>query len=342
MVSPGRLQHIFYEHEIPSEIGRSLENLYQSPFCVTKYFEIFRDARNLNVLVISGGESDPLHILAYVISGKEITVLNELVPIEQEYLQYFSDTVFNRYPAITKVNFNCIKSKIEDLPYHWKLWKRSHDIAIGLPRSFDAYHSSLSKHTRKNIKYYLNRLQKYDDFAFHISATHEIDPSVISSIIEMNRLRMKSKNIRSGYTSRFEKQIMEFCRHYGVISSISFQGRIAAGTICYEVGDQTYMEIISHHPDFDKDRVGQVCLYLTIRQMIEKGKVSFHMLWGENEYKYRFLGVKHELSFLTVYRSAFAKRADIRKLLRHAYTQAVKQVVYVTHKYLIKRRQQGN
>ncbi len=338
MASPDRLQHIFYENEIPSEVGLNLEKIYQSPFCVTKYFEIFREVHDPNAFNISGGEIVPRHIIVYCILGKGITVLNELVEIETDYIQYFADTIFNKYPAITTVNFNCIKNSIVNLQYPWRCWKTSQDIVITLPNSFDLYNLGLSEHTRKNIKYYVNRLQKkYGDFAFHVSTTHEIDPAVIGRIIEMNRLRMKNKNIRSGFTSLLEKRIIEFSRYYGLVITINLQGRVVAGTICYEVGNQAYMEIISHHPDFDKDRVGQVCLYLTIKHLIETGKESFHMLWGENEYKYRFLGVKQELYFFSVYRSFSSKLLSIPRVTSHMCSYMFRQLDYLTKKYIINR-----
>ena len=338
MASSGCLQHIFYENEIPSEVGLNLEKIYQSPFCVTKYFEIFLKVRNLSALNISGGETDPQHVLAYIISGKEITVLNELVEVEQEYLQYFADTVFNRYPAITTVNFNCIKSSIADLQYPWRRWKTSQDIAIKLPQCFETYHAQLGRQTQKHIRYYINRLQReFDDFAFNVAATHETDPVIISRIIEMNRLRMKAKNISSGYDNEFEARIIAFCRHYGLVSTVRINGKIVAGAICHEVGDQAYLEAISHDPDFNKYNVGQVCLYLTIKQMIETGKDSFHMLWGENEYKYRFLGVKQDLYFISIYRSYASKLSSFPKLIKHTCSYIFRQMDYLTKKYIINR-----
>ena len=338
MASPDCLQHIFYEHEIPSDVEQLLETIYQSSFCVTKYFEIFRDVRNLNVLVISCGEASPRHVIAYDISGKEITVLNELVEIESVYVQYFADTVFNRYPTLTTVNFNCLKSRIVDSYYPSRLWKTSQDIAIELPSRFDAYHGKLGKQTQKHIKYFLNRLNReFDDFAFHVTEKHDIDPLVIVRIIEMNRLRMRGKNIRSGFDNLFEKRIIEFCRHYGLISTVSVQGKIVAGTICYEVGNQAYLEVISHDPEYNKYNAGQVCLYLTVKHMIEKGNDSFHMLWGKNEYKYRFLGVNQELFFFSLYRSNFYKLTDTPRLLHHTCSHIIDQVEYLAKKYVINR-----
>jgi len=332
------LSTIFYENEIPPEVERSLETIYQSPFCVTKHFEIFRGVRNLNALVITCGESDLRHVIVYVISGREIAVLNELVEIKQEYMQHFADAVFNRYPMVSTLNFNCIKSRIVDFNYPWRRWKSSQDIAIELPRSFETYHAQLGRQTQKHIKYYINRLRReYGDFSFRVAATRETDPTVIGRIIEMNRLRMKDKNIRSGYNSNFENRLIEFCSYYGLVSTVHIGGKMVAGAICYEVGNQAYLEAISHDSDYNRYNIGQVCLYLTVKHLIEKGRDTFHLLWGENEYKYRFLGVKQELYFISIYRSYLSKLLSLPKLAKHMCTYLFKQLEYLVKKYVINR-----
>lgn len=338
MALPDGFQHTFYENGIPPEVGRFLEKRYQSPFSVPEYFETVRGMRSLNAVDITHGESGLRHVMAYAVSGREITVANELVAIDQDYLHYFAAAVFDRYPAVTTVNFNCLKGQPADIHYPWRCWKTSHDIAIQLPRSFDAYHAKLGMRTRKHIKYYINRLRRdYGDFTFQVTGTHEIDPSVIGRIMEMNRLRMKGKSIRSGYDRAYGAKIEEFCRHYGLISTVSIQGKVVAGAICYEVGNEAYLEAISHDPAYDRCNVGQVCLYLTINHMIEKGRDAFHMLWGENEYKYRFLGVKQELYFISLYRSYRHKLFAAPKAAKHACSQAVRQLEYMTRKYIINR-----
>ena len=336
MASPESLHHTFYENAIPSDIEQLLVELYQSPFCVTEYFRIFKKNANLNAVLISSAESAPRHLLAYVIEGKEITVLNELFNIEQIYVRYFSDTIFSKYQFVCTINLNCIKNMSFNSNYPWRLWNNSHDIVIDLPETFELYHSSLSKHSWKNLKYYMSRVRRdYADFDFQIASTHDIDPAVISKIIEMNLLRMKSKNIRSGFTSDIESKIMEFCRQYGSVCTVRLQGRTVAGAICYEIGNQAYLEILSHDPEFNDHRVGQICLLLTVKQMIENGRTAFHLLWGENEYKYRFLGVKQDLFSISIYRSKFFKLLSAPKLAKHYYDYSLRQMEYLVRKYVI-------
>jgi hypothetical protein len=335
-------RHIFHEDGISTELDMLLERLYQSPFSTTRFFTLFRNAARPNALVISYGDNVPRHVLAYTVNGREVTLLNELVAVEQEYLLYFADAVFARYPGISVINFNCMKGRIAEFAYPWRQWRASQDIAIALPRSIDEYHAKLGVQTRKHIKYYINRLQKlYGEYTFETIATENILPSSISSIIEFNRQRMKDKNITSGFDVPTEKKVAEFCRYYGLTSVVSIHGRIIAGTICYDMGDHVYLEIVSHDSEFNKCNAGQVCLYLTIKELIDRGKITFHMLWGENEYKFRFLGVQHNLSFLSVYRSPFAKLADTPKVVRTMGNRMLLQVSYVKNKYLSKEKSRG-
>ena len=338
MALPDGFQHTFYERGIPPEVALWVERIYQSPFSTCAYFRIFRRDPELNALVIATDASVAVHAFIYAISGTEVTLLNELVEIEPEFLRHFVDTVFDKYHDVKTIHFNCQYGGFPALGRPRRLWKTSQDIAIPLPGSFEQYKASLSAHTRKNLTYYSGKLhKKYPDFAFQVTAIGETDPSVVSRILEMNRLRMKSKHIRSGFDRALEGRIIEFCRHYGTTGTVTMQGRIVAGTICYELGNQAYMEIISHHPDFDKDRVGQVCLYLTIQRMIETGKGSFHMLWGDNEYKYRFLGIRRELFFGSVYRSGWSKLANAPKLVPHLLAYAGRQCEYLGKKYVLNR-----
>ena len=337
MSRPDGLQHTLYEHDIPPDIAARIDSIYESAFCTIPYFKLFRKASDLNALVISTNDAVIVHVLVYVISGKEVTLMNELVGIGQEYLLHFADFVYARYPEVSTVNFDCQIYCPVQHQYPWRLWKTWHDIAIPLPDSMDSYNSSLSDRTRKNIKYYLSRLRKnYIDFAFDVTATQDIDPTVISRIIEMNRSRMNDANITSGYSSTLEKTIIEYCRYYGTVCTVSLQGKVAAGTICYEVGNQVYLETISHDTGYNKYNVGQVCLYLTIKHMIEKGRSSYHMLWGENDYKYRLLGIRHDLFYLSVYRSRAAKLSSVPKLLKYRYAGYISQLDYLANKYILK------
>ncbi len=339
VVQPIGFQCSVYERDIPPVLASHLERIYQSPFSAMTYFELFRHAHHPIALVIFNGATDPVHVLMFTVTGKEATLLNELVTIEQQYLTYFGDFIFSRYPHVTTVNFNCIHGRPDNGSFPRYLWKCSQDIVIPLPTSPEAYNGQLGSRTRKHLKYYIHRLQKeFTDVTFTVSTTDSIEQSMVENIITMNRQRMKLKHVKSGYTPDFEKNIQLFSRHYGSVGTLRIQGKVIAGSICYLVGDHQYLEVISHDPAYNRFNVGHICLYHTINHAIATGKSAFHMLWGENEYKYRFGGIKKELYFSSIYRTEYNKLLNLPKILVHSVSYLINQTHYLVTKYFFSRR----
>ena len=327
-----------HEEVIPSYVEQSFTDLYQSAFSVLEYFKLHKTYDKLNALAIYTVNQDPRHVLAYSIRINEVTLLNELFDIEQFYLQYFVNFIFAKYPHVHTINLNRLKCKLDDRTLTSHTWCLSEDTVIQLPATISEYKSKLGKHTRANLNNYYNRLKRiYGDFTFTISGMNETDPTVISRIIEMNRLRMDSKKIKSGYDLTLENRIINFCQKYGYTTTITFNGKIVAGAIYYSVGNHCFLETISHDPEYNKDRVGQVCLYLTIKHTIEQGREAFHFLWGKNEYKYRLLGVQQDLYHISIYRSEFHKVLNFPKLLKYRLTFFIRQLDYWYRKYILKR-----
>jgi hypothetical protein len=303
-----------YEGNIPSDIEEDLVRLYQSAFSVKEYFQTFKNVINYNAFVIQDNNAHLKCIIIYVKSGSELTVLNELFDIRSSHLGYFIENTFENNPYIRKINVNRIKFTPDSIGYPYLIADHSEDIVLQLPRRIEEYHYSLGKKTRKHIAYYINRLEKeFEDFSFKVTLPEKIDSGLVGRIVEMNRLRMKSKNRVSGIDKKYEENITEFTKIYGLIGAVILNNQVVAGAICYEVGDHAYLETISHDPVYNKYNIGQVCLYMTIKSLIERGRDALHMLWGESEYKFRFLGVKHDLYSVSIFRSVRFKHTSILK-----------------------------
>jgi hypothetical protein len=242
--------------------------------------------------------------LFYVLKKREVILLNELFDIDTEYLKYFTDFIFDKYYFVHTITVNRIHEfLVKDLAYPCVVKSGAEDIILQLPANLKEYESTLSGHTKKNLHFYINRFQRdHKDFVYDVRATNEIDPDSISSIIVMNRIRMTSKKIVSGFDLSLERKIIDFCRKYGLVCTIAVNGKVIAGTITYIVGNHAYLETISHDQAYNKCRVGQICLFWTIKTLIERGLSHFHMLWGEYEYKYRFKGVRHRLNTVLIFR----------------------------------------
>lgn len=329
MGSLNTLSHIFYDAHIPLDLEKELIGLYQSAFSVKEYFELFKKSNNYKALTIISEDSDLKHIICYTVADNCITILNELIDIEPSYVDYLSEVLFDKYPSINKINFNRIKSDIINISSTFRLWSCTNDIVVQLPATIEEYDSKLGKSTKKTIKKYLNKLQRENhDFGFNIISSGDIDPFLVKKIIDMNRLRMTSKHIRSGYDSTQEKNVAQFSSKYGLVTTIAINNKVVAGNICYNLGDHAFGETIAHDNDYNKSRVGQVCFYLTLKHFIEKGTHYYHLMEGNDDYKYRFLGINQHMFSLSIYRSAKNKLFDIPALLKNETEKIIKQLRY--------------
>lgn len=330
--------YICYDDSLPLWIDQAMSELYHSAFCVLAYFRVYQSHENIKALAIHTSDSAPRHMLLYRINGREVTVLNEVFDIEQFYVEYFVQILFQKHPEIHCINFNRSKWTNENFSLPSRTWQKSQDTVIQLPATLAEYRSRLGKHTKRNLSNYLNRLTRlYSDFTFETTARGEADPAVISRIIEMNRLRMESKKITSGFDADLENRVIHFSRTYGCTGTVRVGGKVVAGTLYYEVGNHCYLEALSHDPAYDQDRLGQVCLYLTVKHAIEQGRAAFHLLWGEYDYKYRFLGVKEDLHFVSVYRSRLHKLLSLPELLKFRLSLFRRQVPYWWRKHVLSR-----
>jgi len=327
---------VVYEGTVPPELVRSMETLYQSAFSVVPYFDCFSSGNNLNAMALYTAGPEPVHVLVYDIGKKEATLLNELFDIDQVFLAYFIEFIFRRYPNVDAVHINRLKCRMGRLSRPHHTWRSSEDTVIDLPATFAEYQSRLGRHTRSNLNNYSNRLRRvYPDFSFNASAVGETGPGPVRKIIEMNRVRMQGKNVLSAYDGALEEKIVAFAQRYGTTNTISVNGETVAGALYYRVGDSCFLEAISHDPAYNKDRVGQVCLFLTIKNALEQGCKAFHLLWGEYEYKYRLLGVKQEIFFTSVYRSHWHKLLNFPKLVSWTGSFLRTQIDYHVRKYII-------
>ena len=68
----------------------------------------------------------------------------------------------------------------------------------------------------------------------------------------MNHLRMKEKNTASDIDSNYRKSIIDFVKYYGFVSVLEIEGKIVAGVILYLIGNQYFLETISHDPEYNK------------------------------------------------------------------------------------------
>jgi hypothetical protein len=302
-------RHIFYQSPVPAEVGECLTNLYQSIFCVPEYFRLYKDAKEANAIAIySSGSADPDHLIFYTVSGREAIILNEFFEMGNPCLSYLVQVLFDSHPRLHTIHINKFRSKIDGLPFPHEIWEVSQDNVVELPETLSEYRSRLGKRTKANLNNYTNKLRREcPDFSFSVTTAEEIKPDDISTIIDMNRARMKAKKSFSAIDADREEKIIQFAAQYGIVGVISANGCIAAGTICYLVGNHCFADVISHDQAYNRYSIGRICVYLLIQNLIERGIRFFYMGAGEVEYKQKMLSVPQDIYAVSVFRTSINK-----------------------------------
>lgn len=166
---------------------------------------------------------------------------------------------------------------------------------VTLPDAAEAYLASLGQRSRKHLPYYLRRLQKeWADFELVVAQRSEVSKEILQQIVALNRARLSSKgHAQLGWTPDAIQKRWHLAQRCGLVCAIRHNGGIAAGTLSYIHGSGAYFVLIGHDPSHDQLNIGNVCLWLTIRRLIELRISEFNLLWGASFYKKQFGGADH-------------------------------------------------
>lgn len=295
---------VCHENEVPYFVESEMEALYGNIFSSLLEFRTYGwKATDTSTYVRHSGEQVQA-IFLFERTGSHVRVLNESIWIEKEEIERFADFIFSHYPDISVIRFRAIETNAFGLRYPYQRFNHLEDITLALPESRDAYRAALGKNTRRNIKRYGDRLRKsFSDLQFHVYEKEDILERHVRALIGFNRQRMANKQIDSVIDEDETSRIVELSRACGIAGILTINGEIVAGAIAYRVGRNYFLNVLSHHPDFDDYSIGFICCYEAVCACIERGGKEFHFLWGRYDYKFALGAVQRNLDNVTVYRS---------------------------------------
>lgn len=291
---------IQYFNGLPLEYESFLIKKYESFFTSCRYIEIYHPGNEINhVLITENGSL--IEVLMFEKKGDTITCLNKLGTIEQNIISEFTKFIFERFPTVKKIRI--LASYTSYSLNKMVLLDRNNDYIINLHSTINDYMSELGYHTRKNVNNRKSRLLKdYPNVKFVTRYGIEIDESIVDKIIQLNIDRMKFKGIIPGKDNTDKINIYDFSRHYGVVTYIEIDGVVVAGNISYIVNKSIFGHVLAHDENFSKYNVSKLSLLYLIQTSIEKEITKFHFLWGDNDYKKKFLGEPNLLYYYVIYR----------------------------------------
>lgn len=195
-------------------------------------------------------------------------------PLSKEQLEVFRDPT--------------LRATIED---------SNNDMVIDLPESAEKYLASLGSQTRKHLPYYQRRLGR--DFENRSSTQahwrEEVTEQDFKSLIELNRQRMSNAGRVHLWTDDMAATRLDLIRRTGMLYAIKIDGNLAAGTASIVHGNEAFLFLIGHNPQYDKLSLGSLSLWLTINELLSRGVRRYHLMWGNSFYKRQFGGDETQL-----------------------------------------------
>ena len=312
-VRPNAISIVCYENHVPPFAAAVLNRLYQSLFSSLSQYRLYDCIDNISTYV-ARSDGQVVALFLFRMEHSRVSVCNEVIKLDAEEASRFAQYIFEHYAQVSMISFRAVETNICRLPFPSQRINFLEDIVLTLPASVEDYVGSLGKATRRTIRHNMNRLMRaFPSFRFRVSETSKIDERDIVAIVRMNHARMAGKDKVSVYTESETRRICQLARVCGLVGVLMVDGQVCAGAVSFRIGEHYYMSISAHDPLYDEYRLGTLSGFLNISECIRRGGKECHLLWGQHEYKYRFLGVRRALDNVNIYRSGFA-------VLRHADT----------------------
>jgi hypothetical protein len=292
-----------YENAVPSFAEMEIDRLYGHLLCSLSNFAVARDLNGASTYV---ARKDGVAIAVFLFrrDAHEVKVISEFITLDQDAIHLFADYIFTRYPAVKMVSFSKIHAVLRDIRYPCHAVTCTEDIVVSLPPTVEEYRDRLGKNTRRNIKRYTSSLQKdFPSFRYQVQVGTEISEQHLRDIVQLNRTRMANKSIVSRIDEEETQWIVDFAKRCGIVGIATIDGRVCGGAIGFRIGENYFMHVIAHDPQYNEYSLGFLCYYWTICEGILRGGKRFHLLLGRYEYKYRLLGETQEIANVHIYRN---------------------------------------
>jgi hypothetical protein len=315
-----------YENEVPSFVAAEMDLLYEHINSSLTHFGVIRQAIGASTYVVRD-EDRTIVILLFKRNKNIVSVINEMIKIEEDEILRFSNYIFSTYQTVSKISFSFIQKNILRLPFPFQQLVWSEDIVLTLPLSQEAYLASLGKNMRRNIRRYTDRLTcDFPSYHYQVYQGEEICEQHIRNLLDLSKARITEKNTPFIIGQEEADWIVRATKKCGLVGVATINGTTCGGAISYRVGKNYFMHTIAHDSKYNGYSLGTLCYYNTICESILRGGKEFHFLWGKYEYKYRLLGVDRYMASLAIYRSYKSYLYDIDLLIINVIKNYIRHV----------------
>ena len=164
---------------------------------------------------------------------------------------------------------------------------------ISLPDSWEAYHKSLKKKLRRNLRYFDSLLEReHPDQAFFHRVTEADElSSAMDSLVTMHQKRWHGKGQVTCFDNsryvRFHCEIAALALERGWLRfyQLKVADQAIAALYCFRHQDTFYAYQIGFDPDWSRYSPGRLLIAHVIQESIKEKARAFDWLRGEDEYK---------------------------------------------------------
>lgn len=295
----------FFDNNVPSFVEDEMEKIYGSLFSSLKRIRLYKGLDDVHTYVVRK-QGSVISILLFRRENQAIHVMNEFIELQAIDISLFSQFVFSNFKSISIIFFSAIKLSAKNLTFPYQKYDSTEDMILNLPGSVPEYLEKLGNSTRRNIKRYVNKIEReHPSFEFKFFEKGAVTQQHIEQIIEYKITAMTKKGKKTRADQLEVGRILDMVKTCdGLIGIAEIEGQIRGGEIICRVGDNYFSMIGAHDLTYDKYSLGTISCYLTVCECIARKGKNFHFLWGRESYKKRLLAVQEEFQNVIVYRSA--------------------------------------
>lgn len=327
----GQVQIDCYEDGIPDFAVQEMDRLYGHLYCSPRYFEAASAMASAS-LYVAKAYGNPIAILPYKKTNDAVTVISEYLTLDEMEIERFASHMFSRDASIKRVTFPKVHAQIKTLSFPWHALICSEDMVVQLPKTVKEYEAAIGKNTRRNIKRYSSALAKaFPSYRYELYLERDIREQDLRDIVALSCMRMKSKNIVPRFDETEIRWIVDFARTCGIVGVARIDGKVCAGAIGFRIGDNYFMHVIAHHPQYNDFSLGILCYYHTICEGIVRGGKRFHLLQGRYGYKHRLLAERRDIAHLDIYRN----RRNALSRISHIVRKEAKGRLWLINQWLL-------
>ena len=263
---------------VPEGLSDELPGLYGSVFSTLDWF-LSQDRTAPNGACVL---EDPRHVILFRRNGGTVDVLNKAFACRPDDASRICGALFRAMPGVHRIHLDVMFAPRE-LAYPTRIREHIDRMVIDLPGAVDDYYHSLGKKTRKNVRWYQNRLLR----AFPDVKTETIQPGersreVIDRLVEWKIQRYRQKGLLTYWEvdPTLAERTADLLRRCGEARVTSVSGIEAAIDVCLRVGETVYAYESANDPRYDEFSLGFLTFYWLVCDAVESGATRLDALDG--------------------------------------------------------------